>query len=229
MARVVETEQVKRKKRKKNILKVVLFVIILFIVILLSYKFIFSKWGSSTKNVPKILDTVENYDYVLSDKDTKLYKQEYDKLKEILKKKDIDEKEYATQVAKMFVIDLYSLNSKMNKYDVGGTEFYYRDKRTMYETKVMDTLYNTLQDDTYGDRKQDLPEVSSIEEVSVEEVLYSMSGKEVSAYLIKLKWSYVKNMQYDDEGSVVVTKDDFRMSVVDFQPTLNPNYNKKNK
>lgn len=229
MARIVETDQVKKKKRKKTIIRVVLVVIILLVIALLSYKFIFSKRSSNTKVEVKILDTVENYDYVLSDKDSKLYKQEYNKLKEILKKKEIDEKTYATQVAKMFVIDLYSIRTKINKYDVGGTEFFYRDKRTMFETKVMDTLYNTLQDNTYGDRKQDLPLVSSIEEVSVEEVSYTMSGYEVEAYLVKLNWTYDSNLQYDDEGSVIVTKDDFRMSVVDFQPTLNPKYNKKDK
>ncbi len=224
MARVVETEQVKRKKRKRKICIIAFCIVVLLIFGLLSYKFVFSKWGTKNKVEVKILDTVENYDYVLSDQDSKLYKQEFTKLKDLLKKQDINEEEYAKQTSKLFVIDLFTLNTKINKYDVGGTEFYHRSKKTMFETKVMDTLYNTMQDNTYGNRKQELPEVSSIEEVSCEKGSYKMNDTEVEAYFVQFKWSYVKDLQYDKEGSLVVIKDDFWMSVVDFQPTLSPKY-----
>ena len=95
----------------------------------------------------------------------------------------------------------------------------------MFENKVMDTLYSNLLDNTYGDRKQALPEVKSVEIVSTEETKYKIGEEEKSAFLVKLKWTYVKDMGYDDEGSVVLCKEDgVRVSVVDFQPTLETEY-----
>lgn len=110
-------------------------------------------------------------------------------------------------------------------YDVGGAEYYYSDKRKMYEQKVMDTLYSTIQDDTYGGRKQELPEIKEVETVSVEDTTYKIGNKEVNGYLVKLKMTYVKDLKYDTEASIVVCKEEgMRWSVVDFQPTLSPKY-----
>ena len=123
------------------------------------------------------------------------------------------------------IIDLYTMSTKLNKYDVGGTEYFYKDKAEMYSKKVMDTLYSTLIDDTYGDRKQTLPEVSSVEVVSTEKTTYLVDEEKKDGYLVKLKISYVSDMGYDDEASVVVVKEDgARWSVVDYQPTLKPTY-----
>ena len=117
------------------------------------------------------------------------------------------------------------MSTKLNKYDVGGTEYFYKDKADMYTKKVMDTLYSTLIDNTYGDRKQSLPEVSNVETVSTEKTTYTIDKKEKDGYLVKLKLTYVTDMGYDDEASVVVVKEDgIRWSVVDYQPTLKPTY-----
>ncbi|MDE5888758.1 MAG: hypothetical protein K2H20_01935, partial [Bacilli bacterium] len=168
---------------------------------------------------------MEEYGYSLSDKDSAYFKKAYENLKELLKKDEIDEKEYSTSVARLFVIDLYTLSTKVNMYDVGGSEFYFKDKKSMYEQKVMDTLYATMLDNTFGDRKQELPEVNNVETVSVEETTYKLNDKEVDGYLVKLNIGYVKDLKYDNEASVVVCKEDgIRWSVVDFQPTLSPKY-----
>ena len=168
---------------------------------------------------------LDEYGYSLSDKDSDLMKDEYNILKDLLNSDSFSREEYAKQVAKIFVIDLYTISTKVNKLDIGGSEYYYLDKVSMFENKVMDTLYSNLLDNTYGDRKQALPEVKSVEIVSTEETKYKIGEEEKSAFLVKLKWTYVKDMGYDDEGSVVLCKEDgVRVSVVDFQPTLETEY-----
>ena len=198
----------------------------------------------------KVLDSIEEYGYSIKDRDSELFKKEYEELKKILNEKEIDEKKYSEQVAKMFIIDLYTINSKVNKYDVGGRDYFYNTKVDMYDSKVMDTLYSNVQDDTYGDRKQELPIVKSIElkdtsedsyvfidNVIVDDVTgvkscvegYTISKndntkcvKEVDkVYVINLEWDYDKDMGYDNKGSVVVAKEDGkRWSVVEYKPKL---------
>ena len=58
-----------------------------------------------------------------------------------------------------------------------------------------------------------------------EKIEYLMGEEKVDGYLVKLKMTYVDDLGYDTEASVVVCKEDgVRWSVVDFQPTLTPEY-----
>ena len=236
---VIENEEIKGKKSKKKDKvkkekkpgKGKKILIALLIIILIAgagfgvYKIFFDKDSKKSVVEVKVLDSLDDYGYTLSDKDTDLFKDEYNVLKDLLNEKEIDDEKYATQVAKLFVIDLYTINTKVNKLDIGGSEYYYLDKVTMFEKKVMDTLYYHLEDNTYGDREQELPEVKKIEVLSIEETEYKIGEKEKDAYLVQVEWEYVEDMGYDTEASIVLCKEDgVRISVVDFQPTLEPEY-----
>ena len=236
---VIENEEIKGKKSKKKDKvkkekkpgKGKKILIALLIIILIAgagfgvYKIFFDKYAKKSVDEVKVLDSLDDYGYTLSDKDTELFKGEYNILKDLLNEKEIDDEKYATQVAKLFVIDLYTINTKVNKLDIGGSEYYYLDKVTMFEKKVMDTLYYHLEDNTYGDREQELPEVKKIEVLSIEETEYKIGEKEKDAYLVQVEWEYVEDMGYDTEASIVLCKEDgVRISVVDFQPTLEPEY-----
>lgn len=224
MARKVITEKDKKNKKKKIIIISLIVVALVAVGAFCLWKFVINKPTSKPTTIT-VLDNYEEYGYSLNDKDSKYFKSEYEKLKDILGKDTVDEKEYATQVARLFVIDFYTLNTKMNKYDIGGNEYFYTDKKAMFEQKAMDTMYSSLADNTYGDRKQELPEIKNVETVSTEKTTYTLNEKEVDAYQVKLKMEYVKAMGYDDEASVVICKEDgVRWSVVDFQPTLKPKY-----
>ncbi len=223
MARKINTEKVKKKGKKKKIFIILLFIIVVAVLSVFLYKR-FTAGGRGPQTVAKVLSSIDEYQYTLTDKDSDYYKKEYKELEKILGG-DVDEKEYATQVAKLFVIDLYTLSTKINKYDIGGYEFYYNEKVEMYEQKVMDTLYSQMEDDTYGDRKQDLPKVKNVEIVSAEEAEYTMGEEKVAAYQVKVKITYEKDMGYDDEATLMICKEKgIRWSVVDIQPTLNPKY-----
>ena len=243
----------KIKTKKSNKAKIIIIVLIVLVLLgtggYFGYRYYLSLHGKKKIDV-KVLDTIDNYGYSISDRDSELFKKEYEALKKILNKEEIDEKGYAEQVAKLFIIDLYTLSSKVNKYDVGGREFFYNTKVDMYDLKVMDTLYSNVQDDTYGDRKQDLPTVKAIEvkdtnedvytfieDITVDETTNARScreGFEVSktasnkcvkdvdkVYVVNMVWTYENDMGYDNEGSVVVAKEDGNMwSIVEYQPKL---------
>lgn len=227
MARKIKTEQ-EKKKSKRKILIISLILLLLAIVGVVVGILLLDK--EEPKNIVEIkeLDNLSDYNYKLTDKDSGYFKSEFEVLKEIVNDSSVDEEKYATQVARMFVIDLYTLSTKVNKYDIGGIEYYHDTKKSMFEQKVMDTLYSTMLDDTYGDRNQVLPEIKEVETVSVEKTKYLMGEEEVDGYLVKLKMSYVSDMGYDNKASVVVCKESgVRWSVVDFQPTLTPKYDMK--
>ena len=247
MAKNKELRKIKPKKKKsKVILIVIIILLILSIAGVVGYKYLSKK--DKKKVEVKILDSIDKYGYYINDRDNKLYKDEFNKLKEILNEKEIDSEKYSEEVARLFIIDLYSLKGKVNKYDVGGKAFYNSSKSSMYENKVIDTLYANLIDDSYGDRVQELPDVSSIETVSINEDSYifiedpiddnnkktciegftiskndhNKCVKEVDkVYVIELKWEYSEDMGYDDEGSLVVAPDvDNKWSVVEYKPRL---------
>ena len=163
-----------------------------------------------------VLDSISEYGYSLDDRDSSLFKEEYNKLKEILDNSEINEEEYSEEVARLFVIDLYSIKTKVNKYDVGGKEFYFTDKATMFENKVKDTLYDLVEDDSYGNRTQQLPVVSKIETKNITFDKYKLGEDEVDSYIIELEWEYEKDLDYDSKGFVTVVKDGIKWSVVAF-------------
>lgn len=227
----VESKELKKKKSKKKkggVLKTVLIsffstIIICLLIVGIFYMALTGRFDGLFKPKKaaveiKVLDSLDEYGYSLSDKDTDEFKEEYNILKDLLNEKKIDEKKYAEQVARLFVMDLYTISTKVNKLDIGGSEYFYIDKVSMFELKVMDTLYSNLLDNTYGDRTQELPTVVSVETVSVEEDTYMLGEEEKDCYVVNLKWTYKKEMGYDSIGTVILCKEpDKRISVVEYK------------
>lgn len=223
-----ELKKKKKEKKKGGVLKTIFISFFSTIVICLAIVGIvyfawtggFDGWFEPSKTAVeiKVLDSLDDYGYSLSDNDSEEYKAEYNILKDILNEKKIDNDKYAEQVARLFVMDLYSIRTKVNKLDIGGSEYFYTDKVSMYETKVMDTLYANLLDNTYGDRTQELPLVESVETISVEKGTYTIGAEEKEAYIVKVKWTYTKDMGYDSIGTVTLCREnDKRISVVEYQ------------
>ena len=222
MARVIETEQKKKKSKIKGFLITLLVIALIAGGGFLGWKLLTKEPTKKPAQAIVELDNLKEYDYALTDRDSEYFKKEYEVLKEIVNADDIDMEQYTSQVAKMFVIDLYTMNSKVNKYDIGGVEYYHKDKVEMYENKVIDTLYYTLLDNTYGDRTQELPEVNNVEVLSNTEGTYKLGDNTVKAYVITLNISYVKDMGYDKEATVTICQegDTVRWSVVDIQAKI---------
>lgn len=229
MARTINTEKTKKKSKVKIFLIVLLILLIIASGVFLVWKFVLDKEETGTAVEIKELDNLSDYSYVLTDRDSDYYRSEFEELKKIVNVDEVDEEAYAVQVGRMFIIDLYTMNTKVNKYDIGGIEFIHVDAKESYEKKVMDTLYSQLLDDTYGDRKQVLPEVNSLETISTEKITYSVLGNDQTCYLTKFNVGYVSDLKYDSKQSVVVCQenDSIKWGVVDFQPTFTPTYDTK--
>ena len=222
MARVIETEKKKKKSKTKKVICSIFVIVLLISGSFVLWKFVLNKDEKKPIAEVKELDNLKGYGYILTDRDGKYFKKEFEVLKNIVNEDEVNIEDYTSQVAKMFVIDLYTLKNKVNKYDIGGNEYFYEDKKTMFEQKVIDTLYNSLLDNTYGDRKQELPEVSDVQVLSNLESTYKIGEKEVKAYVITLNISYVSDMGYDKEATVTGCQEgeSVRWSVVDFQSQI---------
>lgn len=159
-------------------------------------------------------DTIKGYDYTLKSNATKLYEDEFKTLKANLEG-NINYDEYAVSVAKLFIIDLYTINNKINKYDTGGVSFVYPDGRNNYKLNVQDTIYKYVEDNTDGKRTQNLPEVSSVIVKDNKKDTYKIGNNSFEAYKINLEWSYVQDLGYDKTGEIILIKKDKNIYVVE--------------
>ena len=65
-------------------------------------------------NTVAVSKTIENWNYTLDDRDTDLMQEEFNNLNTILLDDTIDYEEYAKSLAKLYIIDLYTINNKIN-------------------------------------------------------------------------------------------------------------------
>lgn len=200
--------------KKRN--KIILFIVIVLLVVGASI-FCYLKFVKKDDNVNKVtnIEEIDKFGYTLKSNATETYKKEYEILKTNLKSTDINEEEYVKSVAKLFIIDLYTISNKINKYDVGGTELVYPDSLENYKVNVEDTLYKYVEDNSNNSRTQSLPEVSEVQITDFKKIKYKVSNTELDAYEVALKWSYVVDMGYESEGSVIILEKDNKYYVVE--------------
>lgn len=204
----------KNKQKRKDWLKGIVSIIFLFIIaggVLYIYGYL-SRPKDEVVNVVQEKDSISKYGYSINDNVTIYYEEEFNKLKSLE-----DEEEIASQVAKLFVIDLYSMDYKINKYEVTSSQYFYSTKREMHRQKVIDTLYNTMIDNSYDDRKQELPSVTNVDIIETKKDTYSLGDEEVESYVVKLSISYAKDLGYDKSALVTLVKDGENMSVVSYE------------
>lgn len=144
------------------------------------------------------LDTIDNYSYVLTDSDTNYYKEQFKELKKILQAEEVNEEEYAKTISKLFLIDFYSLASSINKNDVGGSQYVEEAYRDTFIRKAKDTIYANVENNIYGDRKQELPNVTQVE---ITKITKTKTGYETQASI-----TYDKEFGYAKEVILTLTK-----------------------
>lgn len=144
------------------------------------------------------LDTIDNYSYVLTDSDTNYYKEQFKELKKILQAEEVNEEEYAKTISKLFLIDFYSLASSINKNDVGGSQYVEESYRDTFIRKAKDTIYANVENNIYGDRKQELPNVTQVE---ITKITKTKTGYETQASI-----TYDKELGYAKEVILTLTK-----------------------
>ena len=189
----------------------------------LVYFKLFNTTTNTKIKAEKPLETIKGFDYKLQKRDKSLYKNEFLNLKKILESKEIDYEKYAESISKLFIIDLYTIDNKVNKYDVGGTEFVYPDVLDNYKLNVEDTIYKYIEDNVNDDRTQNLPIVKSINVTNFKNTTYKLNNEEIDAYEISLKWTYKEDLKYDNKGTLILIKKDKYLYIVE----KNDNYEEK--
>ncbi|MCI8498099.1 MAG: hypothetical protein HFG33_01685 [Bacilli bacterium] len=201
--------------KRRNVLISIGLIIVLLLATSVGW-YIFKNRNSQEEKPKEIkkLDTIEGYGYNLEDRDTVLFRENFEKLRDVLKQTPIDYLEYAKRLGTLYIIDLYTISNKVNQYDVGGSEYVYESKRDNYELKVKNTLYKYVEDNTYGKRIQFLPEVASIDVVDVKEEKVKIGDQEYDGYSLSLSWEYVKDLGYDTKCILKLAKIDDKLYVI---------------
>ena len=196
-------------KKIDNIKKIVGISILVLIVVIGIYAMLIvlpnKNKDIETKEVSKI-----KYGYVEYNRDSSLYKEVFKELKSELENDKIDYKKYAEYMSKLFIIDLYTLNNKNSKEDIGGIQYLKEESKENFILNASNTMYKYI-----GVDDSDLPEVNSIELVSITDSKYTFGNNEYDSYEVSLKWDYKKDLGYDKEGKIIVIKDGEQLYIVE--------------
>lgn len=225
----LKSNKIKKEKKKMNPLtkKAIIFggiIVVVMVLIGLSLTFLFKGDDKAPQEVvKKTLSTLDEYGYTLDDLDTELYKTEFNILKANLESDNINYEEYASSIAKLFAIDLYTISNKLNKYDVGGAEFIYPANKDNYQLKVEDTIYRYVEDNSKGNRKQELPTVSKVT-ATTKTTKYTYKPdtdtsvkKEYEGYSVKVNLEYEKKLDYPTSVELTIIKEDNKLYIAEIK------------
>ncbi|MBQ6323549.1 MAG: hypothetical protein IJI22_01815 [Bacilli bacterium] len=208
-------------KLKKKV-KITLF-IILWIIVAVAGIFVYKKYfATKSKEVKevKVVNQVEKYGYTLKENKPAKYKEMFEELKKILNKENVDEEEYVKKITEMFIYDFYSLNDKVAKTDIGGTEFVYNEILENFLKNAQDTYYKYIESNIYNNRKQSLPVVANISIDNVEKKPFAYGNKtDEEAYVVEASWTYTDDQfsSYQNKATLVFIHDDVKLSLVELQ------------
>ncbi len=143
----------------------------------------------------------------------------FQELKDVLSEDKVNEKKYVQTIAKMFILDFYSLDDHNAKTDVGGVDFVQSDALENFVVNAEDTLYKYVESDIYGQRKQDLPVVDKISVGKVEQTEFTYGDvTDDKAYSVKLNWTYKDEKianGYQDEATLTFVHDGKKLVLVE--------------
>lgn len=200
-------------RRKKQIKKSALMIIVLTILISIGlYFLLFSK--STGGLLVRSKDTTAKFDYTLDKDNTNLMKENFKELKDILANDNINYEDYAKTLAKLFIIDLYTIDNKKSMYDVGSLEYVY-DKEN-FKTRCQNTLYRGLNDKSTR-KNNEYPIVESINIDSFENGEFTYNDNKYESYEITLSWDYKKDLGYDKKGKITIIKIEDKLYVVSYE------------
>ncbi len=168
----------------------------------------------SKTNSKKQIDSIDFYGYTLSKSDTDLYKSIFKELSKVLNEKPVDMNSYAKLVSELFIIDLYSLDSKLTSTDIGGIEFLHKDLRENFKENMGSTLYKFVESNIDGKRKQELPMVKEVNVTDVFETKYTYNKNEYPAYLVTVNWTYEKDLGYQTSAKLTIINDNGILYIV---------------
>ena len=167
-----------------------------------------------------VVDKISKYNYTLDERDSKLMQSKFKELKKVLSSDEVDYGEYASLLAQMYVIDLYDLDNKINKYDIPCLEYIFSSEHDKFKKMIKNEFYSQLEDNSSNDRKQELPTITSIKVLSVDETSYNTGKVTYKGYLVKLEWEYNKDLGFDNKSEVTLARNENKLYVVKQLPII---------
>ena len=204
------------KKKRKLKTSFILTILIIIIIAILGFciKDIFDSLNTKSQKKVEVLDTIKGYGYQLNENDPEYFKELFKKLKKELESDDMDEEEYAKIMSKMFIADFYSLDCAINKNDVGGTQFVYKDYQNDFESYAKDTVYRYVENNIYKNRKQSLQNVEKVSVSKIEQDDYETEvASDDKAYYVTLKITYKEDLQYPTESNLILIHSNDKLEI----------------
>lgn len=173
--------------------------------------------GNNRAEEVEIVDTIDTYEYKLTENNTDYFESLYYELKDELALEVKNDDKYAELVTKLFIADFYDLNSKLNKNDIGGVQFIYDKYQSTFIKSANDIngIYYYVDNNIYGEREQELP---IVKDVSVEETLkinYTYGDiNDSNAYQIKVYITYEEDLGYPKNATVTLVHNNDKIEIV---------------
>lgn len=202
--------------KQTKILKVVL--LLVFIVLIILVVNIIKGINKNKKISNSKIDIITNYNYSLKENESTYYKKLFNDLKKELIKKEIDYTLYASIISKMFLTDFYTLDNKINKNDIGGVEFIYKDYQDMFIKEAKDTVYKYIENNIYGNRKQELPIVKEVRVTNIEIKKYnSHKINDDNAYYMQCEIVYEKDLGYQENVNLILVENNKKLEIISME------------
>ena len=201
----------KRGTGKKN--KFVVFLVFVCITLIFIYNL-----NDKDSNEIMVVSKIDDYNYVLDSNETRVYKKYFKDLEKLLKSDRIDEKEYASLVSKLFVIDFYTLNNKLTNQDVGGLQFINSNIKDNFYSKAVNTIYKYVKSNIYGERYQNLPEVKDVEIEDIKSIKFDQENiNDNIAYEVFCNISYKKDLGYSKRIIIRLVHEDNKLTIIEIE------------
>ena len=202
------------KKKKLNNKKVIMFILIVIIIIFMIMGIKKLLKVEEPYSEPKVISKINGYE--LKEGASSYYKNVFNDLEIELNKTEIDEENYAKIISKLFISDCYTLDNKINNNDIGGVQFVYGPFQDDYILIAKETLYSHVENNIYGNRKQELPIVKAVEIISIEKNNYEyLETRDEEAYFIKAEIEYDKDLEYPKEVSIIIIHNNQKLEVAE--------------
>lgn len=201
--------------KKKLTLLIILTIILLITTLVITY-FIKKDNDKKEEEITEVkkIDEMDNYDYYLEETSTEYYKKLYDELKDILNEEEINREEYAKKISQLFVTDLFNLDNKITSNDIGGLQFIYTEFEEDFINIAKTTIYSNVENNIYGDRKQELPIVTKVEVTNIKSSTFTYKDVKYDSYEVKLNIEYQKDLDYPKEYNITLIDNDKYLQVV---------------
>lgn len=216
-----------KRVRVKPITKIILCLIA--VAVIVGGFFVWNNFIRPRSNKPKVVDSIKNkdVDYVVSDNDTKLFKDTFNELKKVLNEKEVDNKKYAETITKLFVIDFFTLSNKTSKNDVGGVQFVYENYKSDFVEGARNSIYKQVHSNVTDDRSNSsLPTVVKVKIDDIDEISpYSMFEgnlftEDQVGYMVNISWEYKNDDNFQSNATIIIVPDGNKLSIGRMQEAM---------